>query len=123
MEHQQTGHQHSGHQHSALIQTLLDCARACEECTAVCLHEKDVAAMTRCIEIGRDCTDLCFLGAKLLIRDSEVGHRYLAVCEEVCRLCAEECSRHDDEHCRRCAEASKTCAEACHAHHGQVQVN
>ncbi|RYZ27588.1 MAG: four-helix bundle copper-binding protein, partial [Chitinophagaceae bacterium] len=69
MEHQQPSHHHSGHKHEALIQTLLDCARACEMCAAACLDEDNVTPMAHCIELDRDCAEICYLGAKLLLRD------------------------------------------------------
>ena len=118
MEHQQSGHHHSGHKHEALIQQLLACATACENCAASCLDEQDVTPMAHCIELDRDCADVCFLGAQLLIRDSEFAHDYLAVCEKVCRECAEECGKHEHEHCKKCAEECRKCADACHAHPG-----
>jgi hypothetical protein len=117
MEHPISSHHHSGHQHFALIQQLLECANACENCGASCLDEKDVTAMAHCIELDRDCAEMCFLGAKLLIRDSEFSHEFLAFCEKVCRSCADECGKHEHEHCKRCAEECLKCAEACHAHH------
>jgi len=122
MEHQKSSHHHSGHNHASLIQTLLECAKECEQCAAACLEENDVTAMAHCIELDRDCADICFLAAKLLIRDSEIAHEYLAVCEAMCRKCAEECSLHEHEHCKRCAEACRRCERACHEHHGNVQV-
>ena len=122
MENQQPGHRHSGHNHEALIQTLLDCARACEVCAAICLDEQDVTLMAHCIELDRDCADICFLGAKLFLRDSEVAHQFLVVCEEACRRCAEECSLHNHEHCKRCAEACRRCEHACHEHHDPQQM-
>lgn len=121
MEHQQNGHHHSGHQHGSLIQTLLDCATACENCAALCLDEKDVTPMAHCIEIDSDCAALCYLTAKLLTRDSEFAHELLALCEKACRHCAEECSLHTHEHCKRCTEACRRCEQACHEHHGKVQ--
>ncbi|HEU5147385.1 MAG TPA: four-helix bundle copper-binding protein [Chryseosolibacter sp.] len=30
-------------------------------------------------------------------------------------MCAEECNKHNHEHCKVCAEACLACAEACHA--------
>ena len=123
MEHQQSGHHHSGHKHGALIQQLLACATACENCAASCLDEKDVTAIAHCIELDRDCADVCFLAAQLLTRDSEFAHEFLAVCEKVCRQCAEECGKHQHEHCKRCAEECRKCADACHEHHGKVQVS
>lgn len=124
MEHEQPGHHHSGHKHEALIQQLLACATACENCAASCLDETDVTPMAHCIETDRNCADVCSLAAKLLIRDSEFAHDFLAFCEKVCRHCAEECGKHEHEHCKRCAEECRKCAEACHAHHhGTVELN
>jgi hypothetical protein len=31
----------------------------------------------------------------------------------VCEACAEECARHDMEHCRACADACRRCADEC----------
>jgi len=122
MENQQPGHHHSGHPHQGLIEILLDCASACERCAAAGLDEQDVTSMAHCIELSRDCAEICFVGAKLLLRDSEVAHQFLVICEEVCRKCAEECSLHGHEHCKRCAEASRRCEHACHEHHGQQEM-
>jgi hypothetical protein len=123
MHNQNSSHHHSGHPHASLINMLLDCATASEQCMAACLEEKDVTAMAHCIELNRDCAEVCFLGAKLLLRDSEVAHKYLLICEEACRVCAEECSMHDHEHCKRCAEACRRCEAACHEHHGQTNLS
>jgi hypothetical protein len=119
MQHQNPSHHHSGHPHSELIQILMDCAIACEQCMSACLEESDVTTMAHCIELDRDCAEICFLSAKLLMRDSEIAHQYLKICEEACRLCAEECSMHEHEHCKRCAEQCRRCQQACHEHHSQ----
>ncbi|PWK75330.1 uncharacterized protein DUF326 [Mucilaginibacter oryzae] len=109
--------------HRALIQKLLNCALACENCATACLHEEDVKMMTGCISLDRDCADICTQAARLLQRDSVIGHQYLILCEEICHLCADECSKHDHDHCRICAEACRICAEACHAHHEHITQN
>jgi hypothetical protein len=96
------------------IQTLLECAFACEHCAASCLHEDDVKMMVRCIALDRDCADICTQAARLLQRNSEITREYLQVCEQICRMCSEECSKHQHmEHCRMCSEACLRCAEAC----------
>ena len=111
-----SSHHHSEHTHSALIQELVKCALACEMCSSACLDEKDVTMMARCIELDRDCADICFQASRLLQRDAEIAHHYLTMCEEICRLCAEECGKHDMDHCKKCSEACSQCADACHAH-------
>jgi hypothetical protein len=30
-------------------------------------------------------------------------------------MCAEECNKHNHEHCKECAEVCLACANACHA--------
>ena len=117
MEHEQSSHHHTGHKHGALIEQLLACATACENCGASCLDEQDVTPMAHCIELDRDCSEVCSLAARLLIRQSEFSHEFLAFCEKICRHCAEECGKHEHEHCKKCAEECTKCAEACHAHH------
>lgn len=123
MQQQNPTHHHSGHPHSDLINTLMECALTCERCMSACLEEKDVTEMAHCIELDRDCAEVCFLGAKLLIRDSEIAHQYLKICEEACRLCAEECSLHQEEHCQECARTCRRCQEECHEHQSNVPIH
>jgi hypothetical protein len=106
--------------HAELIRELINCALACEACATACLGEEDVTLMTRCIELDRDCADICTLGARLLIRESETTSQYLTMTEEICQLCADECSKHEHAHCKACAEACLSCAEACRLNHGSM---
>jgi hypothetical protein len=110
------------HEETQLIQELVNCALACESCTAGCLSEADVTAMTRCIQLSRDCADVCFLASRLTMRDSELTEHMLRVCEEACRICADECRKHDDEHCKISAEACESCANTCHDFHARLKV-
>jgi len=98
-----------------LLQKLIECALTCEECEAACLNEENITLLARCIELDRDCADICLLASRLVHRDSEISDDYLAMCEKMCRMCAEECNKHNHEHCKACAEACLACAEACHA--------
>lgn len=100
-------------QNQELIQTLLNCALTCENCAASCLQEEDVKMMARCIALDRDCADICIQAARLLQRNSEISKEFLQVCEKICRLCGDECSKHQMEHCQKCAKACYACAEAC----------
>jgi len=36
-----------------LLQSLIECAMACEACATACLNEEDVGMMARCIELDR----------------------------------------------------------------------
>ena len=51
--------------------------------------------MARCIELDRDCADLCALAVRLMSRGSDFAARLCAVCAEVCEACACECTKHD----------------------------
>jgi hypothetical protein len=104
-----------------LIQKLLDCAFACENCATACLQEEDVKMMAPCIRLDRDCADICLQAAQLLQRQSDIALQYLLLCEEICRMCNAECSKHQHNHCQICAQACLACAEACHAHHQAIK--
>lgn len=106
-----------------LIEKLLNCALACEHCATMCLQEEDVKMMAGCIRLDRDCVDICLQAARLLRRDSRLALQYLLICEEACRLCAEECNKHQHDHCQVCAAACTACADACHEYHQPINQN
>jgi hypothetical protein len=122
MQNRKNGSESLKESSQALLQQLLECAIACEHCAMSCLNEEQVNMMTRCIELDRDCADTCLHTAKLVTRESEISDVILAVCEKICRICAEECRKHNNDHCRTCAEICERCAEACHEHHGHLQL-
>lgn len=47
--------------------------------------------------------------------DHPLTRHHVEVCEQACRVCAEECDRHasSHEHCRHCAETCRECEQAC----------
>lgn len=98
-----------------LVRKLIECALTCEECEAACLNEENITLLARCIELDRDCADICLQASRLIQRDSEISDEYLMVCEKICRMCAEECNKHNHDHCKICAEACSACASACHS--------
>ncbi|WMJ75016.1 four-helix bundle copper-binding protein [Cytophagaceae bacterium ABcell3] len=108
-------------QNGSLINTILECAQACEHCATSCLKAEDVAEMSRCIQLDRDCADICFQAARLLKRKSEIALPYLLLCEKICRMCAEECKKHENDHCQTCAKKCLECADACHQHHKPIE--
>ncbi len=96
-----------------LKEQLIYCALTCEECETACLNEDNITLMARCIELDRDCADICLLAARLIQREAEINKDFLLVCEKMCQMCAEECRKHNHEHCQHCAEVCEACAEAC----------
>jgi hypothetical protein len=99
------------------LQSCIDachaCATACHHCATACLKEQDVAMMARCIALDMDCAAICELAAGAMARSSENMHLICGLCEEICRLCGDECARHQHQHCRACAEACRRCADEC----------
>ena len=96
-----------------LLEELKNCAAECNHCYNACLEEEDVAMMTRCIELDRDCAEICHITSSFIERNSEHAHDLLVACANICEACAEECDKHEAEHCKRCAEACHSCATAC----------
>jgi hypothetical protein len=101
------------HEHRSCIDVCVGGAQECEHCADACLSEPDVARMTECVRLDRDCAEICWTAAAYMSRGSHFAGELCRVCAEVCDACAAECARHEVEHCQRCAEACRRCAEAC----------
>lgn len=97
-------------------QAAFTCVQACTTCANACLGEPHVQDLVRCIRLNLHCADVCDTTGRLLSRQEspELARAIVSACSVACRLCAEECARHQTmEHCRVCAEACKRCQQAC----------
>jgi hypothetical protein len=78
-----------------------------------------VAMMRQCIRTCSDCADVCTATARVATRrtgsNEIVLREMLQLCITACDICAEECARHNDEHCRLCAEMCRETARDCRA--------
>lgn len=99
--------------HQSCIEACVRCAQECEHCATACLHEQDVKAMAYCIQLDRDCAEICWTAAAYMSRGSDFAAEICRICADVCDACGAECERHDMDHCRVCAEACRQCAEEC----------
>lgn len=101
------------------IEQCFSCAQSCVSCADACLAEAAVADLRQCIRLDLDCADLCLAAGKLATRRTGSNQAsviaILEACATACRLCAEECERHqqEHEHCRLCAEQCRRCEAAC----------
>jgi hypothetical protein len=96
------------------IEECSACAVACNSCATECLNEKEVAMLTRCIQLERDCAVICLAAVDLMSRSSEHAQEFCKLCADVCDACADECEKHSKmEHCKRCAEQCRKCAAEC----------
>lgn len=108
------------------VEHCCDCAQACTSCADACVGEDMVQQLTQCIRHCLDCADICATTGILATRRTGSNEalilQMLAVCENACAMCAEECERHagHHEHCRICAEACRGCAQACRDAAGSI---
>jgi hypothetical protein len=98
---------------SSCIEACNDCAIACDNCAAACLQEQDVKMMARCIALDIDCAQLCRLAAGAMARGGEAAEAICAACAQVCDMCADECGKHQMQHCQDCATSCRRCAAEC----------
>lgn len=101
------------HENNEIIKALQECIITCNECFDACLKESHVSSMTDCIRLNRDCADICSLLVQAISRNSNQLSALAKSCVEICRKCADECSKHDHEHCQRCAKACTECVSQC----------
>jgi hypothetical protein len=94
-----------------LLQKLLECAMACEDCVKADRQQGN--RLTNCARLNRDCSDICLQAISFLKRNSELTGQYLKLCEKVCLLCAEACKNIYTGNCQYCATVCANCAVAC----------
>jgi hypothetical protein len=102
-----------------LIRKLADCAAECEMCMDACLGEDDIQMLVQCIRLDRDCAKICHITSGFIASNSPFATEMVKLCEDICRKNAEECEKHDMDHCQRCAEACRECADACQSFVGR----
>jgi hypothetical protein len=99
------------------VRHAMFCATICTSCADACAAED--MDMRQCIRTCLDCADICAATAKVATRrtgsNEALLQEMLQLCITACDICAEECARHDHEHCRICAEMCRECARDCRA--------
>ena len=99
--------------YQSCIDACLRCATVCQYCATSCLKEKNVADMAGCISLDMRCAAACYAAAQMMSMGHDRAEEYGRLCADLCRECAEECRRHDMEHCQLCAKVCRACAEEC----------
>lgn len=101
----------------ACIENCFECEQVCTACADACVAEEK--PMRRCIRTDLDCADVCAATGRILSRQTEPSwelvRAQVTALRTACRICAEECEQHQDEHehCRICAEACRRCVASC----------
>lgn len=93
------------------------CALFCTSCADACVAE--AVDIQQCVRSCLDCADICTATAHLAVRRAgqniEVLRAMVETCARACDLCAEECAKHEHEHCRLCAVMCRECSDDCRA--------
>lgn len=91
------------------------CSLFCTSCADACVAED--MDMAQCIRNCLDCADICAATARLSVRRTaqniEVLRAQLELCIKACETCADECEKHDHDHCKWCAKMCRECADDC----------
>lgn len=103
------------------IDTCTDCAQVCEQMVSHCLSRGGDHASPDHIRMLLDCVAACETSAGFMLRGSPLHVLTCGLCARVCRECAEDCARlNDDEMMQECIEVCTDCARVCeqmsHAH-------
>ncbi len=96
-----------------LIKALQNCIQHCNYCADACLDVDNVKMMVNCIRTDRACAEVCNTLLKLLSSNFEEIEDLVRSCKNICNQCADECGKHDMDHCKACAKACKECAIEC----------
>ena len=99
-----------------LLKTLGNCINHCNYCADACLDEDNVKMMKDCIRTDRVCAEVCSTLNQVLVTGYENVNGLVKYCIEVCKACADECGKHDHQHCQECAKACRECVKACEAY-------
>jgi hypothetical protein len=89
------------------------CMQECDRCFNACISEPDAAEMAECIQLDRECAQLCWITIAFVSQGSNLMNDLCRRCANACEACAAECEKHEKEHCRRCAEACQQCMKEC----------
>ena len=98
--------------HSKSIEICNACIESCEVCITSCLVS-NASKMVGCIQACRDCSDICSILVRFISRNSKHANRLALLCAIVSDMCVRECSKYDDNDCKKCAKVCKRCSIEC----------
>jgi hypothetical protein len=100
----------------SLMNALGNCITHCNYCADACLEEENLKMMVSCIRLDRVCAEVCSTLHQILATRYDDVDDLVRYCMKVCEACAQECEKHEHDHCEECAKACRDCAEACRAY-------
>lgn len=99
-----------------MIHALGNCINHCNFCADSCLDEDDVKKMVDCIRTDKVCAEVCSALSQVLATSYSDVRGLVQYCKKVCEACADECGKHEAQHCKDCAKACQECVKACEAY-------
>ena len=113
-EHPQVGAEYNDQVGEAIKHAMYGAA-IMNSCADACNAED--GDMTRCIRLCSDASDLCTAYYRVASRRTSGNVTVIKSLSEAviiaCKVCAEECAKHDNPHCQRCAKMCRECFEDC----------
>lgn len=107
------------------FEALARCERRSLECVDACLSVADAATMAECVRRDLDCAGVCGVTRSAMTRwrswEPFTVRALLEACIAATARSADECQRHEHEHCRRCAEQSRECEAMCRALAAEIE--
>ncbi len=101
------------HQYKICIEACMRCAVICNNCAILCSKEENSPMMADCIQLSTECAVICYTSAELMSLGSNKVKEIAKLCAAMCDDCAEECNKHNHDHCVECADACSKCADEC----------
>ncbi|HVD96596.1 MAG TPA: four-helix bundle copper-binding protein [Cytophagaceae bacterium] len=96
------------------ISICLECATHCAQAAFEGLKESEIKMLSRCIQLQRECAEMCLSTVRILNQGSEHARDVCVVCADYCNRCAIESEKHTDlNYCKICADMCRKCAEEC----------
>lgn len=99
-----------------VLSALGNCINHCNYCADACLDEENVAMMVECIRLDRVCAEVCSTVSQVLSTAYKDVDNLITYCIDISKACADECEKHEHEHCKACAQACRECVDACEAY-------
>lgn len=72
--------------------------------------------MVDCIRTDKVCAEVCSALSQVLATSYSDVRGLVQYCKKVCEACADECGKHEAQHCKDCAKACQECVKACEAY-------
>lgn len=69
--------------------------------------------MVKCIQLTMECAVICYAVAQMLSLGSTKTKAICRLCATLCESCANECAKHQLNHCQECAVLCRQCAVEC----------